>query len=183
MTIDDFVFVLLPILVLIGLLQTILSAFWVPFYMRLGIPAWWQSAQVVSKEQFRRTITKLDGTELSGTWYPSVMFKQISPNELAFRHKMWGRRAGFRLRSPVRGMVRLKDNSYTITVTNYLPWATPAALLFFLWIFRPDNMPEFANGSGLSFLVFILLIIVLTFGVQLVVFRQINNRILEIFRN
>ncbi|MCB8945500.1 MAG: hypothetical protein H6658_17255 [Ardenticatenaceae bacterium] len=180
MTLTDFVFILIPIIVLIGLLETVLSALWLPFYMRLGIPVWRQSAQVLSREQFGRVAAQLDGTELTGTWYPDVMFKQISPHELAFRHKLGGvRRRGVRLRSPVRGMVRLQAEAYTVTVTNYLPWVTPVVLLFFLWMFSPTNRPEFSSGSGLGFLIFLLLIMAVTIGLQLMVFRQINERILE----
>lgn len=179
MPITDSVLIFIPILVLIGLLETVLSAMWVPFYMRLGIPIWWQSSPLATKEQFWQAAEQLDGTELSGTWYPTIIFKRLSPNELAFRHKFWELKVGFRFRSPVRGLVRLVDGEYSVKVINYLPWSMPAVLVLFLWLFSSFNRPEFENGSGLGFFIFLLLVVALTFGLQLVIFRQIDNRILE----
>ena len=179
MSITNSTFILLTILVLIGLLETILSMLWVPFYMRLGIPVWWQKAPVRSKEQFWRTAKQLDGTGMLGTWYPTIVFKQISPNEVAFRHQLRESQRGFHFRSPIRGMIRLSAEAYSVTVINYLPWFTPIAVLMFLWLFSSFNRPEFEDSTGFGVLVFLLLVIVVTFGLQLMIFRQISDRILE----
>ena len=178
MPLTNSIFTFIPILVLIGLLDTVLLAMFVPFYMRLGIPAWWQSASLLNNEQFRQAAARLDGTELPGTWYPTIVFKQISPHELAFRHKLWELKVGIRFRSPIRGIVRLVDGEYAVKVTNYLPWSTPVVLIIFLWLFSSFNRPEFEVGSGGAFLAFLLLVIAITVGLQLVIFQQINNRIL-----
>jgi hypothetical protein len=151
---------------------------WVPFYMRLGIPVWRQSARLLTKEQFWQAAAQLDGTDLPGKWYPTITFKRISQDEVAFRHKLWEVKVGIRFRAPVRGMVRLADDAYTVTVTNYLPWASPAAVLIFLWLFSSFNRPEFGNNYGWLFGAFLLIIVAITMGVQLIIFRQIDDRIL-----
>jgi hypothetical protein len=179
MPLTNSVFIFLTIFIIVGLLETVLLAFWVPFYMRLGIPVWWQRTQVLSKEKFCQAAARLDGTGLAGKWYPTIIFKRISQNELAFRHKRRESKAGFRFRSPIRGMVRLSAEAYTVTVINYLPWTTPVAIFLFLWLFSNFNRPEFNDTRGIVFLVFLLSIVAVTFGLQLVVFRQISDRILE----
>ena len=179
MPFTDSIFILIIVLIAVGLLDTALLALFVPFYMRVGIPAWWQSASIPTEEQFRQAITQMDGTELRGTWYPTIVFRRISPTELAFRHKLGEFKVGFRFRSPIRGIVRLVEGQYTVKVTNYLPWSTPVALALFIWLFRSFAWPGFEAGIKMGFFAFLLLIMGITVGVQLVVFGQVNSRILE----
>jgi hypothetical protein len=180
MRIDNFLPIFIAV-ILASLAESLLSVFWVPFYMRLGIPILRKRFSVLTKDEFRKTVFKLNDKEMAGEWYSDILFKRISPDELAYRSRQFETRKGglrFRFRSPVRGIVRLQE-PYEVTIAGYIPWSTPLIFVMFIWIF--SFLGDAEGNPGYNLLAIVLVVIVATTVLQIVMYRHIGTRIQAYF--
>ena len=149
--------------------------------MRLGIPILRKRFSILTKDEFRKTVFKLNDQEMAGEWYSDILFKRISPDELAYRSRLFETRKGglrFRFRSPVRGIVRLQE-PYGVTIAGYIPWSTPLIFVMFIWLFNLFGRSE-AN-PGYNVLAIVLVVIAATIILQIVMYQQIGQRIQAYF--
>ena len=102
--------------------------------MRLGIPIFLTRFSILNQAEFANGGAKLIEEGLAGKWYPSLIFKQINDTELAFKNKPLEFKIGFRVRSPMRGIVQL-DSSYQVSIKGFVPFAAPFIVIAFIIFF------------------------------------------------
>ncbi len=123
--------VLFVFIMLITVGEFFLSMSWRPFFFRVGIPLFRKEFSTVGMLQpMERYIGELEAQLPRSWWQPAVVFKAISPSELAFRQK-------FGQRNPVRGLLLYEPTRQRLSLTGYMPWATLispfAFIVILLW--------------------------------------------------
>ena len=176
MSINYIVGFLILLFVIAGIIESLMSMFWVPFYIRLGLPAYIYRFPLPITSQLGKPISILEGQRISSSVYPTAVFQKISQNEVAFRSKLFEFKIGFRIRASFRGIIRLDAHSNTIAITGYLPWFYPFFAILLYYFFQAIDF-----GISLNVLFAIVMILALGAGVQILVFRHISKQIREIF--
>ncbi len=177
----DWLVFIFPLIILFGILESVLTLLWTPFYMRIGIPISITRFPILKREEFEDVSARLLTEGLVGKWYPSLAFKQISDRELAFKNKLFEFKIGLRSRSPVRGIIIL-DPSYQVVIRGFLPFSTPLVLIIFIAFFVTVVNESFAQFSDrLTILPMFIIIFGASFLIQFAVYRQISQRIKDYF--
>jgi len=160
----------LLILTLLGLFEGILSGFFVPRYMEMGIPIYMRRITSVRKKQFLSLSGNLSVTNDKNFWYPRLAFRLVGKNEIAFRHKFLSLDFGFANNKPLRGLIRYESRKQSMTISGLLSLFEPFYLIgkvWFMWYFgtflhafdQNPQSPNFSISGFLAFLVFILFVI------------------------
>jgi hypothetical protein len=126
----------------VALLEALIQAAWVPLYFRLGLPVYAREVPYKDAPRFellQETLAKGFG----GILAPPVLFRALSPDELAFRESMFYFRL-FSYTPIMHGLARLDPVRRVVTVHGYLNW-WPLAFLAFWYAFALRNpaWPDF----------------------------------------
>lgn len=141
-------FVVLLIVTSLG--ELMLSSLWAPFYYRHGIPLLRRTYTLPANLNIDAQIPRLEQNLRGSWWRPRVVFRALSPTELAFRNN-------FGSRNPMQGLVRLEPAHGRMTISGYL---YSSYLLIFPLLFA------FVLGiGGLPVLFFIFMLGILLFSV------------------
>jgi len=160
--------IFLLFVLLLGIVEYFLLAALKPGYMRLGLPIYWRRLNRVSKKQFNELWPMLVAENGRNFWYPNLVFKRISPNELAFRHHFLSLDFGLANNKPFRGLIRYEPATQSIAFSGKLTFFEPFYLAgtlwiawFFLQIFFPamqDLDSTYSQGDYMLFFVQILIL-------------------------
>ena len=115
-------------IMLITVGEFFLSASWMPFFFRFGIPLMRKEFRVVTAvSSLEKYIGPLE-SQLPRSWQqPSIAFKALGSDELAFRQK-------FGQRNPAHGHLVYDRMRQTLLFTGYLPWSTLITPFVFVFI-------------------------------------------------
>ncbi|MCL4266365.1 MAG: hypothetical protein KJ069_24385 [Anaerolineae bacterium] len=142
------VFFFLLFIIAIG--EFILSAFWVPFYFRFGLPLYRRNFQLPpTPTDLGQHIPTLESQLPRSWWQGAVVFRALGPHELAFRQHMIKNS-----RNALHGRVLFDPLSNQLSITGYFYWT----LLFFPLAFLAMGFFELFFLPFIAFFVFILLI-------------------------
>ena len=121
-------FFLIGFIMLITAGEFFLSALWVPFFFRFGIPLMRKEFQMLTAvSSLAEYIGPLE-SQLPRSWQqPSIAFKALGSDELAFRQK-------FGQRNPAHGHVVYDRMRQKLLFTGYLPWSTLVTPFIFVFI-------------------------------------------------
>ncbi|HRQ41682.1 MAG TPA: hypothetical protein PLD25_27495 [Chloroflexota bacterium] len=137
------------LLFIIAIGEFILSAFWVPFYFRFGIPLYRQSFQLPhAPADLGQYINNLESQLPRAWWQAAVVFRALGPHELAFRQHMMKNS-----RNALHGRVLFDPLSNQLSITGYFYWT----LLFLPLSFLAMGFFELLFLPSIAFLVLILL--------------------------
>ena len=166
------------IVIIAGILEELLTKFWI---IRTGIPMFVTRYPIFKKEAFENVGTKLAEEGLEGRWYPSLVFKQVSDTELAFRIKFFDFKLGFHFGLPMRGIVTL-DSSYQVVMKGFWPFYFPilwiVSTVLFINIFGSQVEELWYGIPLLPTMIYMFAFFVL---VQVIIYRQVNQRIKACF--
>lgn len=166
------------IVIVAGILEGLLTQFWI---IRTGIPMFVTRFPILKKEAFENVGTKLAEEGLEGRWYPSLIFKQVSDTELAFRNKFFEFKLGFQFGLPMRGIVTL-DSYYQVVMKGFWPFTLPI-----LWIVSTVLFIDTFGSQveellyGISLLPTMIYMFAFFILVQIIIYRQVNQRIKACF--
>lgn len=121
-------------MLLLGIIEYFLLAAMNPKYMRQGLPIYWRRLNGVSKKQFNELWQMLLAENGRNFWYPNLVFKRISPNELAFRHHFLSLDFGLANNKPFRGLMYYEPETQSIAFSGKLTFFEPFYLADTLWI-------------------------------------------------
>ncbi len=169
------------LLTIVSIFDYLLRAFWSPFYIRFGLPVSVLHFPLSRRFLFWELIPDMESQPISSSFYPTAVFKRISETELAFRNKLLEYKIGFRLRFPYHGVVRLDAHSGVVTITGFIPWYAPFAMVWSFCFFKyiVDNQ-DFIDDF---FMFWMVLILVVNLVAQVFVMRHIGKRISDSFSN
>jgi hypothetical protein len=164
-------FAVLFLFVLISLGEVICYLLWLPFYFRTGIPVF--SAEIPLPNAFQLTldIPQLE-QKLKGFWGPRVVFKQLQPNEYAFRQS-------FTTRNPAVGLITFDTLRSTIIIKGYVYWS----LLFFPVVIFVLALSVPMGDFFWLILPFFVLIVLINLAIQRSTYRKIATAVQEITSN
>jgi hypothetical protein len=156
-------------LIAIAITETILAARWNRTYFRSGVLIFRQRIPFAGAIQSLPDAAHLDAL-LGSRWAPSILFRELSPGELAFREAF----LEFRLLSytPImHGHIEAVPAERAVLVEGRLNWFTLGLVLMLALVFdRSSLLPflaVFAGGVGLIYLI------------QAFRFRRVTNALLE----
>lgn len=148
-----FVFpVMIGLIVVASLAESALSGMWIPAYYQVAIPLFRKEYPLTTMPDLVANIPELEQKLKRSAWRPSIVFRALNPNEIAFRNK-------FGTRNAMSGLVRLEPNQGRMRISGHLYWTfflTPLLFLMMVLIFPISAF----------FLLFLLAIFVMTFGMQ-----------------
>lgn len=153
----------LPILILIVLFEFILSGTWQPFYFRLGLPIFQRSMKSVSPPSL--SPEALTERFQGGGLVAPLLFKRISPHEVAFREGF-----SFALLSYtplMHGMIEHRDGKLRVIGRSLL-----SPLLFCLVLIFMD-LPSGNGWAKSGPLPFAILIFFLLYVIQALRFNKV----------
>ncbi len=141
-------------LFLLAIGETLLSLFWAPVYFRHGIPLLRRAYTVPGSLDLVAQIPRLEQNLRRTWWRPGVVFRALSPTEIAFRQ-------AFGTRNPLQGIIRVEPARNLITVSGHL---------YNLYLFLPVVLIVFVMGnvtSLFSVLPFAIFALALVFGLAM----------------
>lgn len=118
--IDKILFILVPALVAISLIELFLSSRWNVRYFQTGIVMFKESFRYGNKCMFEgrdATLTQ----NFKSIWKPSILFHQLSPTEIAFREKMF-QFSFFHYTPIMHGIIKNDPSNNTIIVMGHANW-------------------------------------------------------------
>lgn len=140
------------LIALASLAEMAISSMWLPAYYRFAIPLFRKEYSLTTMPDLAARIPELEQKLKRSAWRPSIVFRALDGNDIAFRNK-------FGTRNAMSGLIRLEPNQGRMRVSGHLYWTfflTP--LLFFMMVLLFPISP--------FFLLFMLAIFVMTFGMQ-----------------
>mgnify|MGYP006921588347 CR=1 FL=1 len=119
---------LIGFIMLLTVGEFFLSASWMPFFFRFGIPLMRKEFQMLTAvSSLEEYIGPLE-SQLPRSWQqPAIAFKALGSDELAFRQK-------FGQRNPAHGHVVYDRMRQKLLFTGYLPWSTLITPFIFVFI-------------------------------------------------
>jgi hypothetical protein len=149
-----------------------LSTFWAPVYFRYGIPLYRRHFQTaVTAPDLNTFIPQLEGQLTHTFWQPSVVFRALGPQELAFRQSM---KQNSRHRDIVRGRLQYEPISQQLTVTGHLYCPS---LLFYLALFFSSQMLI----ASPFFILLILTLLAISVATQRAVYKRVGSVVQTLF--
>jgi hypothetical protein len=106
--------------IMVAFVEFLLSAAWAPAYFRFGL-ALFEKQFSFSTEPARDLSDKELSAEFRGGVGPSMVFCRLSPDELAFRKRIFEIRL-FNFSPVMHGIARIGRREHTVTVTGYVNW-------------------------------------------------------------
>ncbi|EKE02933.1 MAG: hypothetical protein ACD_20C00307G0002 [uncultured bacterium] len=156
--------VLFPIVLSLILVESILSGRWKRFYFEYGLPLFQKN--IFLNESFLEVsivVEKMNHKFKSSGYSPSLYFRAIDENTIAFREKMF-ELSLFTYTPLMHGRISLSQNNQNIKITGLSNWF-PLAFLF-LWYY--SLLPNVSIQKDLIFL----LAPILIFGVIYIIQRN-----------
>ena len=121
-------FFLIGSFILISAGEFFLSASWMPFFFRFGIPIMHKEFQMLTAVSSLEEYIGVLESQLPRSWQqPSIAFKALASDELAFRQK-------FGQRNPAHGHLVYDRMRQKVSFTGYLPWTTLVTPFIFVFI-------------------------------------------------
>ncbi len=158
----------IAILIIISVGEMMISGFWLPIYYQYGVPLFRKEYSLMTMPDLAAKIPELEQKLKRSFWRPSVVFRVLNKNEIAFRNNFGSKNA-------LSGLIRLDLNRGRIYVTGHLYWTLLLFLpLIFILIGISSPMP-----MPLFFLLFLLAIFAINFGMQRYHYTQIAAVIME----
>ncbi len=175
-------------LVLLSCIEWGCLGFWVPGYMRTGIPVYVRRISDVRKKHFWTLSEELPAIDFRSFWYPATVFKLLKNNEIAFRHKFLSLDIGLGNQKPFRGMIRFNQDEQSIIISGFLPFFEPFYAIIILWgawYFARDFINLFPDESGpfssvQMYLKYIVFMLILIRGLLALSYFKFSNRLVEI---
>lgn len=156
------------LLFVVAIGEFILSAFWVPFYFRFGIPLYRQSFRLAeTPPDLDLSIPQLEQQLPRNWWQSGVVFRRLGPYELAFRQK-------FNSRNPLHGRLQFDPLNQELSITGYFYWTLFLFPLFILTL-------AFVELFFLFFLVFMILIVLINVAQLRANYGRIGQAVQNIF--
>ncbi len=124
-----------------------LSAFWVPFYFRFGVPLYRQTFHLPeAPADLGQHIPALESQLPRSWWQAAVAFRALGPHELAFRQHLLKSS-----RNALHGRVFYNPQQQQLTITGYFYWTLllfplPLLALGFFELFLLPFLAVFAFG-------------------------------------
>ena len=157
--------VIVAIMVVASVAEMAFSGMWLPAYFRYGIPLFRQEYPLTTMPDLAAAIPELEQKLKRSAWRPAIVFRVLDRNEIAFR-------SSFGSKNTMSGLIRLEPSQGRMQISGHLYWTLLLIPLVFLAIAFNSPMPIF-------FLLFMLAIFVLTFGMQRYHYGQIAAVIAE----
>ena len=111
------------------LIETVLSARWIRAYFRSGFLVYSKRISPAGIATVLPGPSTLESAVRS-TWLPSLVFRQLSPTELAFRERLFEFRL-FSYTPLMHGLIECRVADHQILVQGRLNWSTVLFTLFF----------------------------------------------------
>lgn len=145
-------FTLFPLFVVLiiisSLAELLLSSLWAPFYYRYGLPLLRRTYGLPANPNIAAQIPRLEQNLRGSWWRPRVVFRALSPTELAFRNN-------FGSRNPMQGLVRLEPAHGRMTISGYLYSSYLLFFpLFFVFVLANEAIPALFLVFMLGILLF-----------------------------
>ena len=155
------------ILIIISVGEMMISGFWLPIYYQYGVPLFRKEYSLMAMPDLAAKIPELEQKLKRSFWRPSVVFHVLNKNEIAFRNNFGSKNA-------LSGLIRLDPNRGRMYVTGHLYWTLLLSpfILILIGISSPMSMQIF-------FLLFLLIIFTISFGMQRYHYTQIAAIIME----
>jgi hypothetical protein len=141
------------------------SGMWLPAYYRYGIPLFRKEYPLTTMPNLAAKIPELEQKLKRSAWRPAVVFRELDKNEIAFRNS-------FGSKNPLSGLVRLEPSQGRMRISGHLHWTFFLTPLLFFVIFLSSGIP-------ILFLVFLLVIFMMTFAVQRYNYAKIAEVVAE----
>ena len=123
----------LLVLIFLSLIEGVLSNFFVPGYVRMGIPIYMRRITSVRKKQFLSLSEILPTAKDKNFWYTTLVFKLVTRDEIAFRHKSLALDFGLANNKPFRGVIRYEPETQSIVLSGKLTFFEPFYLVGVIW--------------------------------------------------
>jgi hypothetical protein len=156
-------------LIAITIAETVLAARWNRAYFRSGLLIFRQRIGFVGAIQSLPAAAHLDAL-LKGRWGPSLLFRELSPGELAFREALFE----FRLLSytPImHGHIEALPAELVVLVEGRLNWSTLGFVLMIALVLD--------RASSLVFLPFFVVVVGLIYLIQALRYRRVTTALVE----
>ncbi len=143
---------MIGLIVLVSLAEMAISSMWLPAYFQYAIPLFRKEYPLTMMPDLVGQIPELEQKLKRSAWRPSIVFRALNANEIAFRNK-------FGTRNAMSGLIRLEPNQSRMRISGHLYWTfflTPLLFLVMMFMFPISGF----------FLLFILAMFVMTFGMQ-----------------
>jgi hypothetical protein len=154
-----FLFVMVAALVVLSFGEMAISGMWLPAYFRYGIPLFRQEYPLAAMPDLAAKIPELEQRLKRSMWRPAIVFRALNANEIAFRNNFGSRNA-------MSGLIRLEPNQGRMRISGNLYWTYLLIPFLFVSIVA-------MGGITVIFLVIMLVIFVMTFGMQRYHYAQI----------
>ncbi len=155
------------VLVIISIGEMMISGFWLPIYYQYGVPLFRKEYSLMTMPDLAAKIPELEQKLKRSFWRPSVVFRVLNKNEIAFRNN-------FGSKNPLSGLIRLDPNQGRMYVTGHLYWTLLLFPFMFVLISISSPMP-----MPIFFLLFLLIIFAINFGMQRYHYKQIAMIIMK----
>lgn len=152
---EYFPFIIPAIAILIAITsmaEMVISSMWLPAYYQYAIPLFRKEYPLTMMPDLAAQIPELEQKLKRSAWRPSIVFRALNANEIAFRNK-------FGTRNAMSGLIRLEPNQGRMRISGHLYWTFFLTPILFLVMMLMFPISAF-------FLLFILVIFVMTFGMQ-----------------
>lgn len=143
---------MIGLIVVASLGEMAVSSLWWPAYYQYAIPLFRKEYPLTTMPDLASKIPELEQKLKRSMWRPSIVFRALDGGDIAFRNNFGSRNA-------MSGLIRLEPNQGKMRISGHLYWTfflTP--LLFFVMVF--------VFPISAFFLLFLLAIFVMTFGIQ-----------------
>lgn len=140
------------LIVIASLAEMAISGMWLPAYYRYSIPLFRKEYSLTAMPDLAAKIPELEQKLKRSMWRPSIVFRALEGGDVAFRNNFGSRNA-------MSGLIRLEPNQGRMRISGNMYWTfflTP--LLFFVMVF--------VFPISAFFLLFLLAIFAMTFGMQ-----------------
>jgi hypothetical protein len=143
---------MIGLIIIASLGEMAVSSLWLPAYYQYAIPLFRKEYPLMTVPDLAAQIPELEQKLKRSAWRPSIVFRALNANEIAFRNKFGNRNA-------MSGLIRLEPNQGRMRISGHLYWTfflMPILFLVMMFVFP---------FSGF-FLLFMLAVFVMTFGMQ-----------------
>jgi hypothetical protein len=151
------VFLMFPVVLIVlviglvtGYAEFFMALFWNSAYFRNGLTIFSQKYPTIRPVNFTACISHLEKKFHKRPFHPSIIFKQISENECAFKEKVFEFGLGFRFRYQVRGIMCFYPSKDVIILNGYLSWSTLMAGIIFVSIPLVTDLPTLLSILGIG---------------------------------
>jgi len=144
--------IIVGLIVVVSLGEMAISGMWLPAYYRYAIPLFRKEYPLPTMPDLAAKIPELEQQLKRSAWRPSIVFRALDGNDIAFRNNFGSRNA-------MSGLIRLDPSQSRMRISGHIYWTFFLTPLMFMMMVVIFPMSFFV-------LIFLLAIFVMVFGMQ-----------------